>query len=148
MADDYQSFEEWKDEYVSQGKAKYGAGVCFEFAATGHCELRFMGMCSYKHEAGGKGTKGKGKKGLFDCPPVGSPRARSPRRAGGNSSSAGGGASAAGGSQVFAFGKHKGRTFDEVFRTEKGYVGWALREKEASGGLKAFADYCRAMQEG
>jgi hypothetical protein len=35
---------------------------------------------------------------------------------------------------VFSMGKHSGRTFQDVFAKEKGYVIWAQKLEHASGG--------------
>ena len=49
------------------------------------------------------------------------------------------------GDQVFRFGKHRGRRFSEVARSDTSYVRWAKNQgTEASGQLKDFLDFCAA----
>lgn len=50
-------------------------------------------------------------------------------------------AEADGGDTVFTIGKHKGRTFHDVFANERGYVTWAQGLENASGQMAAFFDY-------
>ncbi len=51
------------------------------------------------------------------------------------------------GQTVISFGKHKGRTFAEVFEKERSYVRWCL-EQEASAALLPLQSYCREREEG
>ena len=49
------------------------------------------------------------------------------------------------------FGKHKGKSFEEVYNTENSYVSWALEVTEqasASQGLKTLANYFHARNSG
>jgi len=46
------------------------------------------------------------------------------------------------GAKAFPFGKFKGRTFREIYDTEKGYVNWAKKQELPSGGLRDFISYC------
>lgn len=49
------------------------------------------------------------------------------------------------GSQVFSFGKHKGRSFRDVFTQEYSYVIWALQIKEPTGQMQDFCRYIRSL---
>eukprot|EP00448_Togula_jolla_P018493 CAMPEP_0170581482 /NCGR_PEP_ID=MMETSP0224-20130122/7061_1 /TAXON_ID=285029 /ORGANISM="Togula jolla, Strain CCCM 725" /LENGTH=706 /DNA_ID=CAMNT_0010904617 /DNA_START=14 /DNA_END=2134 /DNA_ORIENTATION=- len=45
---------------------------------------------------------------------------------------------------MFAFGKHKGKSFEEVAESDVGYCKWVLGLEGPSGQLQAFADFVRA----
>ncbi|GBE58537.1 hypothetical protein BOVATA_000300 [Babesia ovata] len=49
------------------------------------------------------------------------------------------------GSVVFAFGKYKGRTFEEVNRSDPSYGAWALQIESPTGQLLAFCNFLRSM---
>eukprot|EP00747_Dinoflagellata_sp_TGD_P216943 gnl/TRDRNA2_/TRDRNA2_89409_c0_seq2.p1 gnl/TRDRNA2_/TRDRNA2_89409_c0~~gnl/TRDRNA2_/TRDRNA2_89409_c0_seq2.p1 ORF type:complete len:292 (-),score=49.85 gnl/TRDRNA2_/TRDRNA2_89409_c0_seq2:42-917(-) len=44
---------------------------------------------------------------------------------------------------MFAFGKHRGRTFADVKEKEPEYVSWALDQRDPSGALAEFLDYLK-----
>jgi uncharacterized protein (DUF3820 family) len=46
------------------------------------------------------------------------------------------------GSTILPFGKHKGKTFAEVFDSEQGYVSWVCGQSELKGLLLDFKEYC------
>ncbi|CAJ1403679.1 unnamed protein product [Effrenium voratum] len=50
-------------------------------------------------------------------------------------------AGAADGSTVFMFGKHKGRSFQEVAQSEPSYCAWALKMESPSGALQDFVTF-------
>lgn len=52
-------------------------------------------------------------------------------------------AGASGSKGTFAFGKHKGRSFEEVAREDAGYAEWALRMDSPSGALKDFVEFLK-----
>jgi hypothetical protein len=45
---------------------------------------------------------------------------------------------------MFAFGKHQGKTFQQVAESEPGYCKWALKQAEPGGALKDFVAFLRA----
>mgnify|MGYP006433336443 CR=1 FL=1 len=45
------------------------------------------------------------------------------------------------------FGKHKGRTLQDVKDNEPGYASWVLKQEGSSGQLKEFQDFCRGKNE-
>ncbi|CAD7946173.1 unnamed protein product [Amoebophrya sp. A25] len=47
----------------------------------------------------------------------------------------------------FTFGKHAGKTFLQVFRTQPGYATWAEKQENLSGPLKKFVKYCKAKKK-
>lgn len=55
---------------------------------------------------------------------------------------------------VFSFGMHTGKTFQQIFDSDKWYVQWAIKQDDAgsikckNGLLKRFADFCRAAGGG
>ena len=49
-----------------------------------------------------------------------------------------GGSHPAMGDQVFRFGKHRGRRFSEVARSDTSYVRWAKNQGTEASGLKLF----------
>ena len=51
------------------------------------------------------------------------------------------------GIQRITFGKHCGKTFEEVRCQEKGYCQWALRQEQPSGALKEFVQYLKSEPE-
>mmetsp|Transcript_60366 Transcript_60366/g.112011 ORF Transcript_60366/g.112011 Transcript_60366/m.112011 type:complete len:751 (+) Transcript_60366:73-2325(+) len=51
------------------------------------------------------------------------------------------------GQKTFSFGKHKGKTFEEVAADDKGYCQWVLTLQDASGLMKEFIDFVRARQD-
>ena len=45
---------------------------------------------------------------------------------------------------TFSFGKHKGKTYSEVYEQDKGYFEWAENSARGNGGmLRGFLDFCR-----
>jgi uncharacterized protein (DUF3820 family) len=44
----------------------------------------------------------------------------------------------------FAFGKHKGKSFQEVAELDQGYCDWAMRMDNPSGALKEFVEFLKA----
>eukprot|EP00754_Rhynchopus_humris_P046764 Rhum_TRINITY_DN6302_c0_g2::Rhum_TRINITY_DN6302_c0_g2_i1::g.19643::m.19643 len=50
--------------------------------------------------------------------------------------------------EVFTFGKHRARTFLDVYRTEKGYSQWAEKQANPSGPLAGFVEYCKEKRGG
>lgn len=48
------------------------------------------------------------------------------------------------GDAVFGFGKHKGRTFQEVLGSEPGYVRWVLDLPNTNGQMKEFVEFCKS----
>lgn len=44
----------------------------------------------------------------------------------------------------FSFGKHKGKTFQEVADSDPGYCQWALKQDEPGGALKKFVEFIKA----
>mmetsp|Transcript_12532 Transcript_12532/g.28268 ORF Transcript_12532/g.28268 Transcript_12532/m.28268 type:complete len:742 (+) Transcript_12532:77-2302(+) len=51
------------------------------------------------------------------------------------------------GQKTLAFGKHKGKTFEEVANDDKGYCQWVLKLQDASGNMKDFIDFVRSKQD-
>lgn len=49
--------------------------------------------------------------------------------------------------QRFTFGKHRGKTYDEVRCSDKSYCTWALRQENPSGGLYEFVQYLNCIPE-
>ena len=47
---------------------------------------------------------------------------------------------------MIQFGKHKGKSFAEVFIREPNYVEWVLLQENVTGQLKAFQDFVRAQE--
>lgn len=47
------------------------------------------------------------------------------------------------GSDLITFGKHKGKTFDQIITEEKGYTSWALSVDGGSENMKKFQRYAR-----
>jgi hypothetical protein len=45
----------------------------------------------------------------------------------------------------FTFGKHAGKSFQQVLDSNKGYVSWAV-QLGSPGRLSAFAEFCRAAE--
>ncbi|GFE53558.1 hypothetical protein BaOVIS_009620 [Babesia ovis] len=43
--------------------------------------------------------------------------------------------------EIFSIGKHKGRTFEDVYLNEPGYVCWAIQIESPRGQLKRFCEY-------
>jgi len=44
---------------------------------------------------------------------------------------------------VISFGKHMGKTYDEVKRTDVAYCNWVLKQMETAGRMKAFQDWLK-----
>eukprot|EP00746_Dinoflagellata_sp_MGD_P036338 gnl/MRDRNA2_/MRDRNA2_187166_c0_seq1.p1 gnl/MRDRNA2_/MRDRNA2_187166_c0~~gnl/MRDRNA2_/MRDRNA2_187166_c0_seq1.p1 ORF type:complete len:718 (-),score=185.94 gnl/MRDRNA2_/MRDRNA2_187166_c0_seq1:84-2006(-) len=51
------------------------------------------------------------------------------------------------GDTVMPFGKHQGRTFEDLRANEPGYVSWALGQQDPSGGVLQFVEYLKANGE-
>lgn len=49
---------------------------------------------------------------------------------------------------VFTFGKHSGRTFQDVYSNEKGYVSWAQKQDAPGQALQAFLQYVTQRSNG
>eukprot|EP00746_Dinoflagellata_sp_MGD_P001649 gnl/MRDRNA2_/MRDRNA2_103120_c0_seq1.p1 gnl/MRDRNA2_/MRDRNA2_103120_c0~~gnl/MRDRNA2_/MRDRNA2_103120_c0_seq1.p1 ORF type:complete len:1001 (-),score=242.34 gnl/MRDRNA2_/MRDRNA2_103120_c0_seq1:243-3245(-) len=47
------------------------------------------------------------------------------------------------GNQVWTIGKHKGKTFHDVFTCDKSYVDWAQKKVDPSGELASFVEYIK-----
>eukprot|EP00392_Amoebophrya_sp_AT5.2_P017508 g17874.t1 len=54
----------------------------------------------------------------------------------------------ANGDDTFRFGKHKGRTFADVFNNEKGYVKWVMTLDNCNGAMLDFQGYCKTNSGG
>lgn len=54
-----------------------------------------------------------------------------------------GGGPGGGGGRILDFGRHAGRSYEEVFRRERSYVQWALRMTQPGGGLQHFQRWIR-----
>eukprot|EP00929_Paragymnodinium_shiwhaense_P019584 TRINITY_DN13302_c0_g1_i1.p1 TRINITY_DN13302_c0_g1~~TRINITY_DN13302_c0_g1_i1.p1 ORF type:complete len:1011 (+),score=244.69 TRINITY_DN13302_c0_g1_i1:142-3174(+) len=52
------------------------------------------------------------------------------------------------GSNVMNFGKHKGQTFEVVFRAQKGYGDWVVKNLGDQEYAQEFIEYCKAMRGG
>ena len=39
MCDDYVSFEEWTNKYISGSKERWGVGVCWDYCEQGRCDF-------------------------------------------------------------------------------------------------------------
>mmetsp|Transcript_45140 Transcript_45140/g.107372 ORF Transcript_45140/g.107372 Transcript_45140/m.107372 type:complete len:739 (+) Transcript_45140:76-2292(+) len=48
--------------------------------------------------------------------------------------------------KVVPFGKHKGKTFKDVYSADQGYCQWVLKLQDASGAMQEFIDYVRSCQ--
>eukprot|EP00927_Polykrikos_kofoidii_P031324 TRINITY_DN26962_c0_g1_i1.p1 TRINITY_DN26962_c0_g1~~TRINITY_DN26962_c0_g1_i1.p1 ORF type:complete len:792 (+),score=159.47 TRINITY_DN26962_c0_g1_i1:98-2377(+) len=44
---------------------------------------------------------------------------------------------------VFSFGKHRGKTFQQVFDLDRSYVSWVTKLDGTSGQMRLFCDYCQ-----
>ncbi|GIX61227.1 DNA helicase, putative [Babesia caballi] len=49
------------------------------------------------------------------------------------------------GKAVFVFGKHKGKTFEDVYRSDAGYTSWALQIEAPTGQMLQFCNYARSV---
>ncbi len=56
-----------------------------------------------------------------------------------------GGGAPADAATVFPFGKHKGKTFGDVFQSEAGYVAWVCGQDSLQGLMADFRDHCLAQ---
>ena len=48
--------------------------------------------------------------------------------------------------QMLSFGKHKSRTFEDVYDNEPGYVDWCSQKAVPSGGMRGFLDFCASAR--
>ncbi|KAK1932645.1 helicase conserved C-terminal domain containing protein [Babesia divergens] len=51
------------------------------------------------------------------------------------------------GSDIFVFGKHKGESFDDVYRNDPSYVAWAMRIENPTGQMLGFCNFVRSMEQ-
>jgi uncharacterized protein (DUF3820 family) len=49
--------------------------------------------------------------------------------------------------QTLPFGKHKGRTYADIYENEPRYVAWCVKQEETRGAMKAFQEYCQGKGE-
>mmetsp|Transcript_86283 Transcript_86283/g.243119 ORF Transcript_86283/g.243119 Transcript_86283/m.243119 type:complete len:741 (+) Transcript_86283:59-2281(+) len=59
-----------------------------------------------------------------------------------------GGADSGSGAKAFTFGKHNGKSFEEVMNSESGYCDWVIKIESPTGAMKAFADFLRSKGKG
>jgi uncharacterized protein (DUF3820 family) len=45
------------------------------------------------------------------------------------------------------FGKHRGRTYEEMFEKEKGYCSWVLLQESPSGSMKDFKEWLESRRD-